>query len=71
MSQQIVESVLTRMMTDAAFADSVFADANKALVEYNLSAEDLDKFKGLSRAEFDAMSADDRKSFGGITWGRI
>jgi len=59
-----LETILARMMSDAAFADGVFADAEKALTEYNLSAEDLAKFKGMSRARFEAMTAEDRKSFG-------
>ena len=59
------ETILTRMMSDAAFAESVFADATKALAEYNLSAEDLAKFKGLTRAHFQAMSTENRKSFVG------
>ncbi len=58
------ETILTRMMSDPAFAEAVFADAAKALAEYNLSAEDLAKFKGLTRAHFQAMSTEDRKSFG-------
>ena len=63
MSQQTVESVLTRAMSDASFAEAVFADAEKALAEYTLSAEELAKFKALTRAQFDGMSAEDRKSF--------
>ena len=58
------ETILTRMMTDAKFAEAVFADAAKALAEYNLSAEDLAKFKGLTRAQFEGLSTEDRKSFG-------
>ena len=58
------ETILTRMMSDPAFAEAVFADAAKALAEYNLSAEDLVKFKELTRAQFEGMSTEDRKSFG-------
>lgn len=58
-----LETILNRMMNDAAFADAVFANAANALAEYNLSAEDIEKFKGLSRATLSAMSAEDRKSF--------
>ena len=60
------ETILTRMMNDSAFADAIFSDATKALVEYNLSVEDVAKFKGLTRAEYDALvsSPEERKSFG-------
>ncbi len=59
------ETILTRMMSDSAFAEAVFTDAEKALAEYNLSTEDLAKFKGLTHAHFQAMSTEDRKSFVG------
>ena len=61
-----LEIILTRMMNDTTFADAVFTDASKALAEYKLSNEELAKFKAMSRAEFEALSTDDRKSFG---WG--
>jgi len=57
------ETILSRMMSDAKFAEAVFTDAGKALAEYNLSAEDLAKFKGLDRAQFEAMTPEERKSF--------
>lgn len=58
-----IETILERMMNDPAFADAVFADAEKALTDYNLSVEDLTKFRNLSRAQFDTMSTEERKSF--------
>jgi len=60
-----IEMILSRMMTNADFAKAVFADAEKALTEYDLSIEEIKKFKGISRAQFDAMTAnpDERKSF--------
>ena len=58
------ETILARMMNDTAFAEAVFTDAAKALAEYNLSTEDLAKFKGLTRAEFESTFIEDRKSFG-------
>lgn len=57
-----IEIILSRMMNDPAFADVVFADAETALAEYNLSAEEVMKFKGLSRAQFDVMTPGERKS---------
>ena len=58
-----LETILTRMMTDSAFADALFADAEKTLAEYKLSTEELAKFKSMSRAQFDAMNPEERKSF--------
>lgn len=60
-----VEAILTRMMQDPAFAEAIFSDAEKALAEYSLSAEEASKFKELSRAQFDviATNPEDRKSF--------
>ena len=57
-----IESILTRMMSETTFAEAVFTDAQKALAEYNLSADEVVKFKGLSRAQFDAMPPEERKS---------
>jgi hypothetical protein len=59
-----IETILSRMMTEKAFADAVFANAEKALAEYSLSADELARFKSLSKAEFEAMGTEDRKSFG-------
>ncbi len=58
------EIILARMMNDPAFAEAVFVDPSKALAEYNLSAEDLAKFKDLTPAQFEGLSTEDRKSFG-------
>ena len=57
------QTILSRMIEEPAFADAVFTDAAKALAEYNLSAEELAKFKGLTRAHFEGMSPEERKSF--------
>ena len=58
-----VETILSRMISDSAFADSVFADAEKALADYKLSAEEIAKFKGLTRATFSTMTPEERRSF--------
>ena len=57
-----LETVLTRAMNDPSFADALFADSEKALAEYHLSAGMMEKFKHISRAEFDALDAEERKS---------
>jgi hypothetical protein len=57
-----IETILYRMMSEPVFADAVFTDAETALAEYDLSAEEVMKFKGLSRAQFDVMTPGERKS---------
>ena len=59
------ETILSCMMSDHTFADAVFANAEKALAEYNLPADELKQFKGMSRAEFEtfvSMPPEERKS---------
>ncbi len=57
-----IETILSRAMSDPAFADALLADPEKALAEYNLSPEQLAKFKEMSRADFEALPAEDRQS---------
>ena len=57
-----IETILSRMMNEAEFAEAVFTDANKALAEYELSADELAKFQGLTRSQFEGLTPDDRKS---------
>jgi hypothetical protein len=57
-----IETILARAMSDDVFAEQLFTDAEKALAEYNLSADEVVKFKDLSRAQFDAMTPEERKS---------
>jgi hypothetical protein len=61
-----IEIILSRMMNDPAFADVVFADAEKALDEYDLAPEEITTFKKMQRIDLDAFlsaSPDERKSF--------
>ena len=57
-----LETILIRAMNDTAFADQLFTDAETALAEYSLSADEIAKLKGLSRVQFEAMTPDERKS---------
>jgi hypothetical protein len=68
MSTEAVESVLSRGMSDTAFADTLFANVEKALAGIDLTAEEVEKFKSISRADFDSIlaSPEGRKSFTGI-----
>ena len=65
MSAQSVESILSKAMSDAKFADALFADPEKALTGYDLTSDERAKFKSLTRAHFEGMSPEERKSFGG------
>ena len=61
-----IETILTRMINEPSFADAVFADIEKALTVYGLSDDETEKFKGMSRADFEAFasaSPEERKSF--------
>jgi hypothetical protein len=57
-----IETILSRAMNDPTFADALFADPEKALAEYDLPAEVIAQFKNLSRAQFEAWEAEDRRS---------
>ena len=57
-----LETILSRMMHESDFAEAVFTDAENALAEYELSADDLTKFKGLTRSQFEGLTPEDRKS---------
>jgi hypothetical protein len=57
-----IETILSRAMCDDAFAEQLFTDAETALAEYDLSADEVAKFRGLSRVQFNAMPPDERKS---------
>ena len=72
MSPEAVESILSRAMGDAAFADLLFRDPDEALAGFDLTPDEAAKFKSMSRADFDQwshLSAEERKSFGGGNWG--
>jgi hypothetical protein len=57
-----LEIILTRAMGDAAFADALLADPENALAEYDLSDEVIEKFKIMSRAEFESLDTEERQS---------
>ncbi len=60
-----LETILTRAMSDPAFADLLLADPEKALAGYDLTAEEVASLKSMTRADFGALSADapeERKS---------
>jgi hypothetical protein len=63
MSQEAVERVLGRAMTDAEFRQKLIDDARAACVGYDLTEEELDAL--------DALDADSMKAFAGTLDARI
>ncbi len=63
MSAKSVEAILSKAMSDAKFAEAILTDPEKTLAGYDLTTEEKAKFKSLTRAEFEGMSTEERKSF--------
>ena len=66
MSSKTFETVLTLAMGDPSFANEIFASPEQALDGFDLTAEELNKFKEMTRVEFEASALENRKSFGVI-----
>lgn len=62
-----LETILTRMMSEPAFANAVFSDAMRALADYHMPNEDIAKFRALSRADFDSAAYEFRKLVSALT----
>jgi hypothetical protein len=61
-----IESILSRAMSEPAFADMLFANPEQALTGYELTAEERTSLQSMSRADFGKLSAaspEERKSF--------
>jgi len=58
-----IDIILTRMMYEAVFADAVFENAEAALREYNLTPDEVSRFKTITRLNLSTMTLDDRKAF--------
>ena len=74
MLTKTIEAVLSRAMSDRPFADALFANAEKALAEYNLTAGEIAKFKGLFSMDFEVIASaepEERHSFANIVRTRI
>lgn len=68
MSAETVDTVLARAMNDAAFAEDLFTKPDEALAGYDLTEEEMQGLKNMSREDFSkyAMAApEERKSMGG------
>jgi len=59
-----IETILFRAMSEPTFAEQLMSSPEKALAGYNLSVEEVAKFKSMSRADFAALAPEERKSFG-------
>jgi hypothetical protein len=66
-SAQTIETILSRAMSDATFAETLFANPEKALAGYDLTADEIANVKGMARTDFDKFSSaspEERKSMG-------
>jgi len=63
MSAKAIDSILSRALSDSAFADLLFSDLDQAPSGYDLTPAEASGFKELTRAEFDSLAVDARKSF--------
>lgn len=61
-----LETILTRAMNDPEFAEQLFIDPDKALDTYQLSTQEMELFKNLTRAKFTALAPEERKSLAGL-----
>ena len=52
-----IETILSRMMNEPVFANTVLTDPEKALAEYDLPADAIEKFKHITRADFEALTS--------------
>ena len=53
-----IETILSRMMNDQVFAEALLTNPAEALAEYDLSADEIEKLKGLSRMDVAARASD-------------
>ena len=58
-----VQTILSRAMSEPDFADQLFANPRKALAYYHLSPDEIALFEGMSRSQFKALEAEERKSY--------
>ena len=53
MSTEVMESVLSRAMSDRAFAELLFTDIHKAISGYDLTSEEITKLRAIFHDGFD------------------
>jgi len=67
MSAETVETVLARVMSDTDFAEALFKNAENALTGYDLTPEEIENIKNMSReglGESKMNLLEERKSMG-------
>jgi|GEM_PF-2127453 len=64
MSTKGIESVVSRAMSDDGFIESLLADPDQALADFDLTAEEIARFKSMSRIEITTLTdPEEGKSF--------
>ena len=58
-----IEIILSRAMSDTKFAELLSTDPERAFADYSLNASELKRFKGISQASFEAVIAEENRSF--------
>jgi hypothetical protein len=75
MSQQVVEMIIGKAVTDAAFRKQLFEDPDTALKGYDLLPEELEALKAIEKEAIEKFAGelDERisKSAGAGPWGGV
>lgn len=70
MSADRIETVLGRAISEPEFADLLLSDPDNALAGYDLTAEELESLRSMTRVDFETLaqaSPEERKSFSVIS----
>jgi hypothetical protein len=57
-----LETILSHAMSEPKFAEQLFKNPEEALADYTLTAEEHTQLKNMSRAEFEVLATEQRKS---------
>jgi hypothetical protein len=57
-----IETILFRAMSEPKFAEQLFKNLVETLADYTLTAEEHTQLKNMSRAEFEVLATEQRKS---------
>ena len=58
MSNEKIQEIIGRMVSDAEFRQQLFDNPEAALADYDLSAEEMEAFKNMSDEGFDNLAGD-------------
>ncbi len=70
MSANSIETVLGRAISEPEFADLLLSDPDNALAGYDLTAEEFESLRSMTRVDFETLaqaSPEERKSFSVIS----